>query len=62
MKQNQAALPLRQKPGAAQVDFGEAPFKYQGEEISFTIFSCYLSLIAMRFIFKYFLLKIRNVS
>jgi transposase len=29
----QAALPLESKPGCAQVDFGEAPFKYQGEEI-----------------------------
>lgn len=30
---NQAALPLEDKPGAAQVDFGEAPFNYQGEEM-----------------------------
>ncbi|AOV07070.1 IS21 family transposase [Sporosarcina ureilytica] len=30
---SQAALPLDNKPGAAQVDFGEAPFQYQGEEI-----------------------------
>lgn len=30
---NQAALPLENKPGSAQVDFGEAPFKYQGEDI-----------------------------
>lgn len=31
---NQAALPLESKPGSARVDFGEAPFKYQGEEIT----------------------------
>ncbi|MFS0614224.1 IS21 family transposase [Lederbergia ruris] len=31
---NQAALPLEDKPGAAQVDFGEAPFEYQGEKIT----------------------------
>ena len=31
---NQAALPLESKAGSAQVDFGEAPFKYQGEEIA----------------------------
>lgn len=30
----QAALPLESKAGSAQVDFGEAPFKYQGEEIT----------------------------
>ncbi|MCO0597269.1 IS21 family transposase [Peribacillus butanolivorans] len=30
----QAALPLESKAGTAQVDFGEAPFKYQGEEIT----------------------------
>lgn len=30
---NQAALPLENKPGTAQVDFGEAPFEYQGEQI-----------------------------
>jgi len=30
---SQAALPLENKPGAAQVDFGEAPFDYQGEQI-----------------------------
>lgn len=30
---NQAALPLENKPGTAQVDFGEAPFQYQGEEM-----------------------------
>src|SRR5690606_28755052 len=30
---SQAALPLEHKPGAAQVDFGEAPFDYQGEQI-----------------------------
>lgn len=30
---NQAALPLENKPGCAQVDFGEAPFHYQGEAI-----------------------------
>ncbi|PKG21517.1 IS21 family transposase [Niallia nealsonii] len=30
---SQAALPLENRPGAAQVDFGEAPFKYQGEQI-----------------------------
>lgn len=30
---NDAALPLEHKPGTAQVDFGEAPFTYQGEEI-----------------------------
>lgn len=29
----EAALPLDTKPGAAQVDFGEAPFLYQGEEV-----------------------------
>ena len=29
---NQAALPLESKAGSAQVDFGEAPFKYQGEQ------------------------------
>lgn len=29
-----AALPLETKPGSAQVDFGEAPFKYQGESIT----------------------------
>jgi transposase len=28
-----AALPLEAKPGTAQVDFGEAPFKHYGEEI-----------------------------
>lgn len=26
-------LPLESKPGSAQVDFGEAPFKYKGEQI-----------------------------
>jgi transposase len=31
---SQAALPLETKPGSAQVDFGEAPFKYQGEQIT----------------------------
>lgn len=31
---NQAALPLENKPGSAQVDFGEAPFKYQGEDVT----------------------------
>ncbi|CAM5359630.1 MULTISPECIES: IS21 family transposase [Niallia] len=31
---NQAALSLESKPGSAQVDFGEAPFKYQGEQIT----------------------------
>ena len=31
---SQAALPLENKPGCAQVDFGEAPFKYQGEQIT----------------------------
>lgn len=30
---NRAALPLEHKAGAAQVDFGEAPFNYQGEEM-----------------------------
>lgn len=30
---SQAALPLESKLGTAQVDFGEAPFKYQGEDI-----------------------------
>lgn len=30
---SQAALPLEARPGSAQVDFGEAPFKYQGEQI-----------------------------
>lgn len=30
---NDAALPLEAKPGTAQVDFGEAPFVYGGEEI-----------------------------
>jgi transposase len=30
----QSALPLKHKPGCAQVDFGEAPFKYQGEQIT----------------------------
>lgn len=29
----EAALPLESKPGCAQVDFGEAPFKYQGEDM-----------------------------
>ncbi|WP_279237796.1 IS21 family transposase [Heliorestis acidaminivorans] len=28
-----AALPLESMPGSAQVDFGEAPFTYQGEEM-----------------------------
>jgi len=31
---DKAALPLENKPGSAQVDFGEAPFKYQGEQIT----------------------------
>lgn len=31
---NQVALPLESKPGTAQVDFGEAPFMYQGEQIT----------------------------
>jgi len=31
---SQAALSLESKPGSAQVDFGEAPFKYQGEQIT----------------------------
>lgn len=30
----QAALPLETKPGSAQVDFGEAPFIYQGEQVT----------------------------
>ncbi|MBT2708645.1 IS21 family transposase [Pseudomonas sp. ISL-84] len=30
---NDPALPLEAKPGTAQVDFGEAPFVYGGEEI-----------------------------
>src|SRR5690606_4397288 len=30
---DQAALPLESIPGTAQVDFGEAPFTYGGEEI-----------------------------
>jgi transposase len=30
---DEAALPLESKPGTAQVDFGEAPFIYGGEEI-----------------------------
>ncbi|NUH86479.1 IS21 family transposase [Bacillus firmus] len=30
---NEAALPLEAAPGTAQVDFGEAPFIYGGEEI-----------------------------
>jgi transposase len=30
---DQAALPLEAIPGTAQVDFGEAPFIYGGEEI-----------------------------
>lgn len=30
----QAALPLETKPGSAQVDFGEAPFIYHGEQIT----------------------------
>ena len=38
---NQAALPLENKPGTAQVDFGEAPFKYQGEQITLTV-SCFI--------------------
>lgn len=29
----EAALPLETKPGAAQVDFGEAPFLHEGEEV-----------------------------
>lgn len=29
-----AALPLESKPGTAQVDFGEAPFKYRGEVVT----------------------------
>lgn len=29
-----AALPLEAKPGSAQVDFGVAPFKYQGESVT----------------------------
>lgn len=29
-----AALPLEAKPGTAQVDFGEAPFQYQGETVT----------------------------
>lgn len=28
-----AALPLEAKPGTAQVDFGQAPFRYQGESV-----------------------------
>ncbi|KKB43117.1 Mobile element protein [Bacillus thermotolerans] len=31
---DQAAIPLETKPGSAQVDFEEAPFKYQGEQIT----------------------------
>jgi transposase len=31
---NQVALPLENKPGTAQVDFGEAPFNYQGEQVT----------------------------
>ncbi|WAA08928.1 IS21 family transposase [Fervidibacillus albus] len=30
---NEAALPLEAKPGDAQVDFGEAPFKYMGKVV-----------------------------
>ncbi|WP_108672403.1 IS21 family transposase [Peribacillus acanthi] len=30
---SQVSLPLEARPGTAQVDFGEAPFKYQGEEM-----------------------------
>lgn len=30
---DEAALPLQTIPGTAQVDFGEAPFLYQGEEV-----------------------------
>jgi transposase len=30
---DQAALPLESIPGTAQVDFGEAPFIYEGDEI-----------------------------
>ncbi|WP_432356963.1 IS21 family transposase [Sporosarcina sp. UB5] len=34
MQENEeAALPLEAKPGTAQVDFGEAPFLYKGEEV-----------------------------
>lgn len=30
---DEAALPLETVPGTAQVDFGEAPFIYRGEDI-----------------------------
>ncbi|WP_434060167.1 hypothetical protein [Peribacillus simplex] len=53
---NQAALPLESKAGSAQVDFGEAPFNYQGEEIHCRIWF-YLSLTVTPFIFKYSPLK-----
>ena len=37
MNRNTAALPLETKPGSAQVDFGEAPFIYQGEQVTYLI-------------------------
>jgi transposase len=33
-----ASLPLESKPGTAQVDFGEAPFKYEGEIVTLPFF------------------------
>jgi transposase len=41
----QASLPLESKSGTAQVDFGEAPFKYQGKNLT-------LSYLVMSFPFS----------
>ncbi len=58
---DEAAIPLEAIPGSSQVDFGEAPFVYGGEEMVLP----YLVdpfLLVMPFIFKSSLRKIRNVS
>jgi|GEM_PF-6869012 len=37
-KVTDAALPLENRVGLAQVDFGQAPFNYQDKEIKFFLF------------------------
>ena len=54
-EETQAALPL-ESSGSAQVDFGQAPFNYQGEEITlrYLVLSLPYSNSAMLLIFKQF--------